>query len=96
MKASIFGVLMQLLVNLPALITSAELAFSGKPGSGDEKKKLVLTSIETGIALASELTKEKLTAKQSASILEDVSDLTDATVEIMNSVDLFKKSEETP
>ena len=96
MKANIFGFLMQLLVNLPALITSAELAFSGKPGSGEEKKKLVMTTIATGITLASSMAKERITAKQNDAIMDNVSDLTDATVEIMNTVDLFKKPDEAP
>lgn len=95
MKSNIFSVIMQLLVNLPALISSAEVAFSGKPGSGEEKKKLVMNAVVTGLTIASELTKEKITQKQSASIVSNVSELTDATVDIMNTVELFKKPEPT-
>lgn len=39
---SIFPFLMSLLTGLPNLILTAEKAFSGAPGSGEAKKKLVL------------------------------------------------------
>lgn len=43
---------MQIISAIPSLVTTAETAFSGKPGSGAYKKKLVMDSVMTGLSLS--------------------------------------------
>ena len=45
MWEKIFGLLLTVAVNAPALIENAQTAFSGKPGSGEAKKKFVMDNI---------------------------------------------------
>ena len=81
---------MQLLIGImsaiPTLIQTAETAFSGHPGSGDAKKKLVMESTATLLGLAGAAKPGLIKDGQAVSILESVSALTDSTVAIINSV----------
>lgn len=81
---SIFPFLMSLLTGLPNLILTAEKAFSGAPGSGEAKKKLVLDTTAAALAITSSVEKTPISAEQSAAIIEGVSQLTDATVATLN------------
>lgn len=83
---SIFPFLLGILTSLPNLILTAEKAFSGALGSGEAKKKLVMDSTATALALAGSVENAAITPEQSALILEGVSQLTDATVETLNTV----------
>jgi len=47
--------LLQIIGMLPGLIRGAELAFSGKPGSGQAKKDLVMDAVKVGTAVAQNL-----------------------------------------
>lgn len=88
---SLFSFVLDLLTRLPDLIVTAEKAFSGAPGSGDAKKKLVLDTTATALELASTIEQVPISPQQSAAILTSVSQLTDATVATINATDAFKK-----
>lgn len=81
---TLFPFLMSLLASLPNLIVTAEKAFSGSPGSGEAKKKLVLDTTASALVIASTLDHTPLNQAQNAVILESVSQLTDATVATLN------------
>lgn len=85
--SSIFPFLMSLLTSLPNLILTAEKAFSGAPGSGDAKKKLVLDTTAAALDITSRIDHAPLSHEQSAIILNGVSQLTDATVATLNAAD---------
>ena len=93
MKRSWMEDIMKLMVSVMPLIVTAEHAFSGKPGSGEAKKQTVLLAVATGLNAYNQFNKQKITAAQTNAIMNNVAELTDGTVEIMNTVDLFKKNE---
>ena len=78
--------ILSIFTSLPDLIATAEKAFSGSPGSGEAKKKLVLDTTSAAMELSAQLDKTPLTPEQFSAILQGVSRHTDATVSTLNTV----------
>lgn len=49
---NVLGFMLQVLTALPSLIQTAEVAFSGKPGSGKYKKQFVMDTVNAALAIA--------------------------------------------
>lgn len=78
---------LQVLTALPSLIQTAEVAFSGKPGSGKFKKQFVMDTINAALVIASTAGSE-ITAAQQQAISASSSVLVDSVVANINA---FKK-----
>ncbi len=74
MWENIFKILLTVAVSAPALIENAELAFSGKPGSGEAKKKFVMDNISIALGGYQQLSAQPL-APEKAQLIMDTSSL---------------------
>ena len=89
MFGTILTTLLQIMAVIPSLITTAEIAFSGKPGNGPAKKELVMEATQAALIATGTMTGKPFSKEESRTILDTVSGFTDAAVEIVNSVDGF-------
>lgn len=84
---------LQILTALPNLILTAEGAFSGKPGSGEFKKKLVMDSVTTALDVSSSLD-AKISDEQKQVITAASSSMVENVVQTIKAFD--KKPTEQP
>lgn len=83
--------ILSVLTQLPDLISKAEAAFSGKPGSGELKKSFVLQAITLALdAYAGIATDHPLSPALRTAILATVNSVTDSTVAAFNLAGVFK------
>lgn len=81
------ALMLQILSALPSLIQTAEVAFSGKPGSGKFKKQFVMDTINAALVIAP-TAGAKITEEQQQAISTTSSALVDSVVANVNA---FKK-----
>ena len=80
--------LLQVLTALPSLIQTAEVAFSGKPGSGQYKKQFVMDTVNAALTIAPSAG-ATITNDQQQAISATSSALVDSVVANINA---FKKA----
>jgi hypothetical protein len=81
-----FALALQVLTALPSLIQTAEVAFSGKPGSGKFKKQFVMDTINAALVIAP-TAGAKITTEQQEAIYGSSAALVD---NIVVNVNAFK------
>lgn len=93
--ALILQLAMIVFTNLPALITSAEVAFGHKSGTGAQKKAVVIETVKTGLTIANTINKGKpvLDENTTAVIVGAAGALTDGVVGILNAAGVLKPPE---
>lgn len=90
---TIIGLILPILNQLPALIHTAEQAFSGVDKSGAAKKQLVMQVVGTGIAAASAAGVTEIQNPQTQQIVTTAaSSLADTIVAGYNATGVFKKA----
>jgi hypothetical protein len=87
-----FALALQVLTALPSLIQTAEVAFSGKPGSGKFKKQFVMDTINAALVIAP-TAGAKITPEQQEAVSATSSALVDSVVANINA---FNKSTTDP
>jgi hypothetical protein len=83
---------LQVLTALPSLIQTAEVAFSGKPGSGKFKKQFVMDTVNAALVIAP-TAGAKITPEQQEAVSATSSALVDSVVANINA---FNKSATDP
>jgi hypothetical protein len=83
--------ILSILSELPGLISKAEAAFSGKPGTGELKKAFIMEAVNVALdAYAGIATDHPLAPELKTAILNTVNSVTDATVAGFNLAGVFK------
>ena len=80
---------------LPGLIAKAQAAFSGQPGSGQQKKEFVEEGIAEAIADLNILAPNLLTDEQEKAITATVMSMSDSIVMALNTAKLFQPQKPT-
>ena len=75
---------------LPGLIAKAQAAFSGQPGSGQQKKEFVEAGIQEAIDDLNILAPDLLSDAQEAAIKATVMSMSDSIVLALNTAKLFQ------
>lgn len=88
--ANMMSIVFQLLAIVPPLISQAEIAFSGQPGSGAKKKEFVMASAKAMLETQDMLNKDLMTPVQEAAVLDTISEVTDAIVSAVRTAKLFQ------
>lgn len=89
--AALAPLMLQVLVQLPALIQAAEDAFGGQRKVGPQKREFVVSAVDTAIGIAAKAgAKDLEDESKRAAIREGVGALTDATVAVFNAVDVWR------
>lgn len=93
MFITLIPIILSLISELPTLIHAAEVAFSGKPGSGDAKKSFVLQSAGEALNIYQQaVTSHPLSDSTKNAILGTVSTVADTVVAGFNLSGIFKTS----
>jgi hypothetical protein len=98
MWLQLIPLILSIVGELPSLITKAEAAFSGKPGSGALKKSFVVEAAGAALNAYQTLSPHPLAPDHVSSVLGTISTITDATVAAMNTAGILmgKPASTTP
>ena len=80
-----------LVATLPGLIAQAEEAFSGKPDSGQLKKKFVTDAVRAMMLSIGAVNATLLTKPQQDAILKTIDSITEAIVDAYTTAELFQE-----
>lgn len=89
MPTYLLPIVMQLIGVVPGLITQAEMAFSGKPGSGAAKKQFVIEGATALLQAMGTLKPGLMTPAQRDAIMATIASITDSIVMAINTAKLF-------
>ena len=90
MPSFILPLVLQLVAVLPGLIQHAETAFSGQPGSGDQKKAFVLEAATALLLSMGTINPTLMTKKQSDAVMATIASIIDSIVLALNTAKLFE------